>query len=130
LIPLISKVFFLRGKSLSWAAFEKGSRLSRPEERGFSQSGLTSIHLPASVTLIGEFCFYRCDSLTSITFDPALQLQKIRRKAFDGVPVEALILPDGFRHLQKRGWKGCVFPHCRRISLFVIRFFKTFQGDV
>jgi hypothetical protein len=82
----------VRWKSLSWAAFESGSRLSRPEEaerfsggrsraliifeagRQFSHlakeafywSGLTSIHLPASVTVIGESCFSGGGSLVSI----------------------------------------------------------------
>jgi hypothetical protein len=52
----------------------------------FSLSGLTSIHLPASVPVIGESCFSDCRSLVSITFDPASQLQKIRRNAFYRVP--------------------------------------------
>jgi hypothetical protein len=56
-IQVISKEFFQRCKSLSWAAFEIGSRLSKLEAGAFSESGLTSIHLPASVTVIGESCF-------------------------------------------------------------------------
>jgi hypothetical protein len=51
----------------------------------FSESGLTSIHLPASITVIGESCFSYCGSLVSITFDPASQLQEIHRDAFSGV---------------------------------------------
>jgi hypothetical protein len=52
-IEVISKDFFLECKSLSSAAFESDSRLSRLEARAFSCSGVTSIHLPASVTVIG-----------------------------------------------------------------------------
>jgi hypothetical protein len=70
-IQVISKGFFEKCKSLSWAVFETGSRFSRLEERAFRESGLISIHLPASVTVIGEYCFHRCRSLASITFDPA-----------------------------------------------------------
>jgi hypothetical protein len=65
----------------------------------FFEVALTSIYLPASVTFIGESCFYCCRSLTSITFDCASQLQEIHRDAFRRVPVEALILPGGIRHL-------------------------------
>jgi hypothetical protein len=54
---VIKKVFFLRCKSVSWAAFETGLQFSPLETRAFCSSGLTSIHLPASVTVIGEFCF-------------------------------------------------------------------------
>jgi hypothetical protein len=51
--------------------FESGAQLSEVATKAFSGSGLTSIHLPASVTVIGKRCFYFCGSLTSITFDPA-----------------------------------------------------------
>jgi hypothetical protein len=71
LIQVISQVLFLRPKCLSWAAFETGSRLYQLEASAFCGSGLTSIHLPASVAVIGEFCFSDCRSLTSITLDPA-----------------------------------------------------------
>jgi hypothetical protein len=70
-IEVISNVFFRGCTSLSWAAFEIGSQLSELAKQAFSESGLTSIHLPASVTVIGEFCFSSCRSLVSITFDPA-----------------------------------------------------------
>jgi hypothetical protein len=51
--------------------FESGSQLSQLAYGAFSFSGLTSIPLPASVTVIGERCFLYCISLASITFDPA-----------------------------------------------------------
>jgi hypothetical protein len=96
---VISKVLFLRCKPLSWAAVETRSRLSQLTKEAFRERRLTSIHLPASVTVISEFCFCRCGSLASITCDPASQLQEIRRNAFGEVPVEVLILPGGIRHL-------------------------------
>jgi hypothetical protein len=55
---LISKNFFLRCKSLSWAPFETGSHLSQLKAHAFRLSTLTSIHRPALVTLIGNFCFF------------------------------------------------------------------------
>jgi hypothetical protein len=69
LIQVISKAFFLRCKSLSWAAFETGSRLSQLEAQAFVGSRLVSIHLSTSVTVIGESCFCGCGSLTSITIE-------------------------------------------------------------
>jgi hypothetical protein len=67
--------------------FESGSQLSQLANRAFLRSGLTSIHLPASVSVIGEGCFSGCESLASITFDPA---SKFCGKAADllaGVPL-------------------------------------------
>jgi hypothetical protein len=77
---VISEDFFLDCKSLSWAAFESGSQLSELGKWTFVSSRLASIHLPASVTVIGERCFYHCRSLASITFDSA---SPSRRNAAD-----------------------------------------------
>jgi hypothetical protein len=49
-----SENLFLRGNSLSWAPFETGSQLSQFAKEAFSRSVLPSIHLPASVTVIGD----------------------------------------------------------------------------
>jgi hypothetical protein len=50
----------------------------------FYESGLTSIHLPASVTVIGERCFSCCRSLASITFDPASKFRGSARDLLAG----------------------------------------------
>jgi hypothetical protein len=68
-IQVIRKNFFLECKSLSWAAFEIGSRLSELEAEAFQESDLTSIHLPASITVIGDSCFNQCVSLVWITIE-------------------------------------------------------------
>jgi hypothetical protein len=86
--------------------FESASQLCQLAKEAFCLSGLTSIHLPASVTLIGEFCFSDCGSLASIAFDPASQLQEIHRDAFSRVPVAVLILPGGIRHLSGSAFVG------------------------
>jgi hypothetical protein len=83
-----SKVFSLRCKSLPRAASEIGSRLSELEVEAFCESGLTSIHLPASVTVIGEFCFSGCGSLASITFDPASKFGGSAPDLLAGVPLD------------------------------------------
>jgi hypothetical protein len=79
---VISTEYFLRCKSLSWAEFEIGSGLSELEAEAFRESGLTSIHLPASVTVIGDICFGGCSSLTSITFESGSQLSELPNRAF------------------------------------------------
>jgi hypothetical protein len=74
-------------KSVKSVVFEENSQLSRLEDRAFYGSGLTSIHLPASVTVIGESCFSGCDSLASITFDPASQFCGNAADLFVGLPL-------------------------------------------
>jgi hypothetical protein len=64
-------------KSVQSVVFEENSQLLRLEARAFLASGLTSIHLPASVTVIGESCFSGCGSLASITFESGSQLSQL-----------------------------------------------------
>jgi hypothetical protein len=92
-IQVISKNFFLKCESLSLALFETGSRLSRLEANAFSQSGLTSIPLPASVKVIGEFCFAGCGSLASITFETGSRLSRLEAKAFSQSGLRSIHLP-------------------------------------
>jgi hypothetical protein len=79
--------FLFLCKSLSWAPFETGSQLSQFANGAFRWSGLTSIHLPASVTVIGEFCFSRCDLLASIAFDPASEFCRNAASLWIGLPL-------------------------------------------
>jgi hypothetical protein len=65
--------------------FESGSQLSELAKEAFRESGLTSIHLPASVTVIGVRCFSGCGSLASITFDPASKFRETEADFLAGV---------------------------------------------
>jgi hypothetical protein len=92
-IQMTSEDFFLKCKSLSWAAFETGSQLSQLAKQAFCKSGLTSIHLPASVIVIGESCFFSCGSLVSITFETDSQLSQLAKMAFCGSALTSIHLP-------------------------------------
>jgi hypothetical protein len=73
--------------------FESGSQLSELAKEAFCESCLTSIHLPASVTVIGECCFCKCGSLASITFETGSQLSELARKAFSSSGLTSIHLP-------------------------------------
>jgi hypothetical protein len=90
---VISKVFLFLCKSVSWASFETGSQLSQLAKGAFSTSGLTSIHLPASVSVIGERCFSSCGSLASITFDPKSEFCRNVTALLLGLPLGETDLP-------------------------------------
>jgi hypothetical protein len=92
-IQVISKEFFVKCKSLSWATLEIGSRLSELGPWTFCESRLRSIHLPASVTVIGESCFSFCCSLPSITFESGSQLSELGNRAFLGSGLTSIHLP-------------------------------------
>jgi hypothetical protein len=67
--------------------------LSRLETEAFSESGLQSIHLSASLEVIGETCFGLCSSLESITIDPLSKLQRIEDHAFAFTALTELRIP-------------------------------------
>jgi hypothetical protein len=92
-IQVISKDFFRECKSLSWAPLETGSQLSQLEVGAFSQSGLTSIHLPASLTVIGDRCFSGCGSLASITFESSSHLSQVAKEVFCDTGLTSIHLP-------------------------------------
>jgi hypothetical protein len=56
-------------------------------------SGLTSIHLPASVTVIGDSCFNQCVSLVWITIESGSQLSELANGAFCGSVLTSIHLP-------------------------------------
>jgi hypothetical protein len=71
---VICQECFAECKSLKAISFESNSKLSRIERKAFYWSGLTSIHLPASVEVICESCFSNCKSLESLTIDRGSKL--------------------------------------------------------
>ncbi len=60
----------------------------------FVSSGLTSVHLPATLSSLGERAFYECLSLASITFDPDCALTTIKKRTFAYTPITSIILPN------------------------------------
>jgi hypothetical protein len=55
---------------------------------------VTSIHLPASASVIGEFCFSDCRSLASITLDPASEFCGNAADLLAGLPLREPDLRD------------------------------------
>jgi hypothetical protein len=82
--------------------FESGSQLSQLTNGAFRWSGLTSIHLPASVTVIGEFCFSSCGSLVSITFESGSQLSELANRAFFESGLTSIHLPASVTVISER----------------------------
>jgi hypothetical protein len=107
LIRVISEIFFLRCKSLSWAPVETGSQLSQLAKGAFRGSGVTSIHLPASVTFIGERCFCGCGSLVSITFETGSQFSQFAKDAFRESGVTSIHLPASVAVIDEECFSYC-----------------------
>jgi hypothetical protein len=57
-------------RKLTYVSFERHSVLGEIGAYAFAYSGLTSIHLPASVEVICKHCFVGCKELACISFEP------------------------------------------------------------
>jgi hypothetical protein len=67
--------------------FDSDIKVSRFDRIAFYDSGLTSIHIPSSVEMICESCFYKCKSLASVTHDPDSKLHPALSDLLSGVPL-------------------------------------------
>lgn len=60
----------------------------------FQGSGVTSINIPNTVTLIGMAVFRAAPSLTTVTFESGSTLSSIGSAAFEGTAIASITLPD------------------------------------
>jgi hypothetical protein len=106
-VTVIGEYCFFYCRSLASITFETGSQLSQLAKWTFFESGLTSIHLPASVSVIGPRCFFGCRSLASITFEIGSQLSELAKKAFCGSGLTSIHLPASVTLIDEDCFSGC-----------------------
>jgi uncharacterized repeat protein (TIGR02543 family) len=76
-------------------------------EYAFTKSKLTSIIIPASVTVIDRFAFRECVDLATITIAEGTALQKIEDYAFCGVAITSFTIPDTVTYIGGSAFFGC-----------------------
>ena len=77
----------------------------------FSHSDITSIVLPAGLTIIDEAAFEYCENLTHVDYSAATNLTEIRNFAFEGTAIPEAIFPASLTTL------GCdAFAFCNNIT--------------
>ena len=120
-VQVIPDQCFCSHLNLFRITFAPGSRL---EKIGFMAFGskdghgcpIQEIHIPDSVTEIGQGCFYNCKHLSSVAFGFDSKLQLIGRGAFSGTseracPIRHFFVPNSVRKIG--GW---CFYNCARLS--------------
>ena len=62
---------------------ESSKAVTKIADNAFSENAnIYSVTIPASVKTIGEYAFYKCDNLTTLTFDNDSQLEQVGSYAF------------------------------------------------
>lgn len=84
---------FCNCKKLKHVAFAKGNQLEIIGKRCFSESGVTEISIPSSVTTIEDNAFNFCRELTRVAFAEDSRLEKIGSRCFCGSGIKAITLP-------------------------------------
>jgi hypothetical protein len=90
-----------------WLAFEADCKLSRLEQEAFCESGLTAIHIPASVEVICASCFYSCESLVSVTFAVDCKLSRLGQQAFCSSELTAIHIPASVEVICEKFFSFC-----------------------
>ncbi|MGJ8638631.1 MAG: leucine-rich repeat domain-containing protein [Opitutaceae bacterium] len=126
-------------------ALIEGKPVTSIAENAFSRANLTSIHIPESVTNIGESAFDGCASLTSVNIPDGITA--INRYAFRGCSFSSIRIPDSVKTIGFHSFKHCVnltgllipdsvtsisdsaFSSCRSLKEIVIPDSVTGMGD-
>ena len=86
----------------------EGSFTSIGDYAFYGCTGLTSVTIGNGVTSIGEYAFYGCSSLASVTFGEGSQLATIGESAFDGCgSLASITIPAGVTSIGESAFAGC-----------------------
>ena len=95
---------------------ELPATLERIESYAFSETALTAVHIPASLTLLSNSAFYNCAQLSSVTFAAQSALAQIDAYAFFGcsalteIGIPASVTAIGERAFQGSGLLSVTIP--------------------
>ncbi len=96
--------------------FAKTKALKSIKQHAFSNSGLTTFTLPATVTAVEYAAFYRCKKLATATLSSATSLTALGEAAFRECPIfTATSLPRSLKTIGARAFMAC--PKLVRVTI-------------
>ena len=98
----------------AFANCEKLANITLPNQlttiqfEAFTNTALTSVNIPATVTLLNHSAFSGCANLTSVEFAQGSTLEIIHLKTFQNcVRLRSITLPDTIKEIGERAFEGC-----------------------
>ena len=76
---------------------------------------IVEIEIPDSVTKIGDACFYRCHSLSWVTFGSSSLLQVVGKSCFSETMLVEISIPNSVTKLGRRCFHNC--KHLSRVTI-------------
>jgi hypothetical protein len=100
------------------------------ERNAFQGSGLTSIVIPSSISVIDHFCFSDCKSLLSVTFESMSRLIRLEGWAFTESGLISIIIPSSRKMIDPSCFSGVFILRGRRctIAWWDFRMLPLFAG--
>jgi hypothetical protein len=84
------------------------------QSTAFSSSSFTSIIIPRTVDIISSYCFYCCQSLSSVLIEPGSLLRRIESFAFSNSSLRLIVIPRTVEIIN-----GSAFSSCERFSISI-----------
>ena len=105
-IMLDSRTLYIGGNKVAGNLIIPDSVTSIGDYAFYGCTGLASITIPNSVTSIGDFAFYNCSGLTSITISDSVT--SISAYAFSGcIGLTSVTIPDSVTSIGNSAFSGC-----------------------
>ena len=95
---------FKNNKNIGTLIFPDSVKYLR-NEVCYGCTNLKEVQLPAGLTVIPDYAFEACSSLTSINFP--VTLKEIRMKAFSGTALTEFVAPEALRRIWSYAFEGC-----------------------
>ena len=83
------------------------SSTTRIEDYAFAYTYVSEMTLPASLTYLGNYAFYSCSSLSSVSFESGISLDTIGSYAFYGTPISCVTIPKSIRYIGDNAFAYC-----------------------
>jgi hypothetical protein len=74
--------------------------------------GLSAVMIESRIEILCEFCFYKCNSLTSVTFESNSKLQRIEESAFQSSSLTRIDIPASVEVLCRACFSACESLTC------------------
>lgn len=100
----IDRAVFKNNKNIGSLIFPDSVKYLR-NEVCYGCTNLKEVQLPAGLTVIPDYAFEACSSLTSINFP--VTLKEIRMKAFSGTALTEFVAPEALQSIWSYAFEGC-----------------------
>ena len=103
----IPKKEFASAMWLYTFSYDRSPTLREIGDSAFAKSNLHDIRIPISVEAMGQRCFYKCQTLKSISFDHSSKVVSLPQEFASFASVRSIVIPSLVETIEDRAFFGC-----------------------